>query len=58
MLAGDLFDNPKVLRRLNLFKVVYAIAGLRDWRRWRAEHKYRLAQARLEFADAQTPPDK
>ena len=46
MLAGDLFDYPKVLRRLKLFKLVYAIAGLRDWRRWRAEHKYRLAQAR------------
>ena len=58
MLAGDLFDNPTVLRRLNLFKVVYAIAGLRDWRRWRAEHKYRLAQARLEFADGQGPFDK
>ena len=55
MLAGDLFDNPKVLRRLNLFKLVYAIAGLRDWRRWRAEHKYRLAQARSEFTDGNTP---
>src|SRR6202000_882417 len=40
MLAGDLFDTPKVLRRLRLFKLVYAVAGLRDWRRWRGEHKY------------------
>jgi flavin-dependent dehydrogenase len=46
MLAGDLFDTPKVLWRLQLFKLVYAIAGLLDFRRWRAEHKYRLAQAR------------
>ena len=30
MLAGDLFDTPKVLRRLRLFKVMYALCGLRD----------------------------
>ena len=58
MLAGDLFDSPKVLRRLSLFKVVYALAGLRDWRRWRSEHKYRLAQARAEFTGGNTPLDK
>jgi flavin-dependent dehydrogenase len=58
MLAGDLFDTPKVLRRLSLFKLVYAIAGLRDWRRWRSEHKYRLAQARSQFTDGNTPLDK
>jgi flavin-dependent dehydrogenase len=58
MLAGDLFDTPKVLRRLSLFKLVYAIAGLRDWRRWRTEHNYRLAQARSEFTGGNTPLDK
>ena len=58
MLAGDLFDTPKVLRRLRLFKLVYAIVGLRDWRRWRAEHKYRLAQARSQFTGGNTPLDK
>ena len=58
MLAGDLFDTPKVLRRLSLFKLVYAIVGLRDWRRWRSEHKYRLAQARLQFTGGNTPLDK
>jgi flavin-dependent dehydrogenase len=58
MLAGDLFDTPKVLRRLNLFKLVYVIAGLRDWRRWRSEHKYRLAQARSQFSGGNTPLDK
>jgi flavin-dependent dehydrogenase len=58
MLAGDLFDSPKVLRRLSLFKLVYAICGLRDWRRWRSEHKYRLAQARSEFTGGNTPLDK
>jgi flavin-dependent dehydrogenase len=58
MLAGDLFENPKVLWRLKLFKLVYAIVGLRDWRRWRSEHKYRLAQARSQFTGGNTPLDK
>jgi flavin-dependent dehydrogenase len=58
MLAGDLFDTPKVLWRLKLFKLVYALSGLRDCRRWRAEHKYRLAQARLQFTGGNTPLDK
>ena len=57
MLAGDLFDTPKVLRRLRLFKLVYALAGLRDWRRWRAENKDRLAQARAQFTGGNTPLD-
>ena len=58
MLAGDLFDTPKVLWRLRLFKVMYALCGLRDLRRWRAEHRYRLAQARSEFTGGTTPLDK
>jgi len=58
MLAGDLFDTPKVLRRLQLFKLVYAICFLRDWRRSRAEHRYRLAQARAQFTGGNTPLDK
>jgi flavin-dependent dehydrogenase len=58
MLAGDLFDTPRVLRRLRLFKVMYALCGLRDWRRWRAEHEYRLAQARSEFTGGTTPLDQ
>lgn len=58
MLAGDLFDTPLVLRKLGLFKLVYAISVLRDWRRSRAEHKYRLAQARLQFTGGNTPLDK
>jgi hypothetical protein len=58
MLAGDLFDSPKVLWRLRLFKLIYAFSGLRDWQRWRAGHKYRLAQARTEFTAGSTPLDK
>jgi hypothetical protein len=58
MLAGDLFDTPKVLRRLRLFKLIYAAFALVNWRRARAEHKYRLAQARSEFVGGTTPLDK
>ena len=58
MLAGDLFDSPQVLRRLRLFKVVYALGCLRDWRRWRAERSYRLAQARAQFTGGNTPLDR
>jgi flavin-dependent dehydrogenase len=58
MLAGDLFDTPKVLWRLRIFKLVYAAVGLRQWRRWRSEHKYRLAQARMQFTGGNTPLDK
>jgi flavin-dependent dehydrogenase len=58
MLAGDLFDTPKVLWRLQLFKLVYAIGVLRDWRRSRAEHRYRLAQARAQFTGGNTPLDR
>jgi hypothetical protein len=57
MLAGDLFDTPQVLWRLKLFKLVYAFCAVRDWRRWRAEHKYRLAQARTQFTGGNTPLD-
>jgi flavin-dependent dehydrogenase len=58
MLAGDLFDTPKVLWRLRLFQLVYGLCGLRDFRRWRAEHKYRLEQARSAFTGGTTPLDK
>jgi hypothetical protein len=57
MLAGDLFDTSSVLRRLKLFKCIYAVWALRNWRTWRAEHRYRLAQARAEFVGGTTPVD-
>ena len=57
MLAGDLFDSPKVLRRLRLFKFIYAIMALRHFVRWRAERRYRLDQARLQFSGGTTPLD-
>ena len=58
MLAGDLFDAPQVLRRLRLFKLLYGILALRNWRRWRAGHRYRLAQARAQFTGGNTPLDQ
>jgi flavin-dependent dehydrogenase len=58
MLAGDLFDTPRVRWRLALFKLVYAFCCLRDFRRWRAEHGYRLAQARTQFVGGNTPLDR
>jgi flavin-dependent dehydrogenase len=58
MLAGDLFDSPKVVRRLRAFKFVYAITALRHLMRWRAEHRYRLEQARQQFTGGTTPLDR
>src|SRR6202789_781649 len=54
MLAGDLFDSPKVVRRLRAFKFVYAVTALRHFMRWRGEHRYRLEQAKLNFTGGTT----
>jgi hypothetical protein len=53
-----LFDSPKVVRRLRAFKFVYAMTALRHLTRWRAEHRYRLEQARLQFTGGTTPLDR
>src|SRR5580658_2811315 len=58
MLAGDLFDTPEVLKRLRLFKLVYAFGALIDFKRWLGEHRYRRAQARSQFSGGTTPLDK
>jgi flavin-dependent dehydrogenase len=58
MLAGDLFDSPKVLRRLRAFRCVYAITALRHFVRWRSEHRHRLEQARQQFTGGTTPLDR
>jgi len=57
MLAGDLFDSPKVVRALRAFKLVYAMTALRHFVRWRGEHRFRLEQARLQFTGGTTPVD-
>lgn len=58
MLAGDLFDTPAVLLRLKVFKLIYGLCAVLDWRRWRDEHRFRLAQARSQFTGGTTPLDK
>jgi flavin-dependent dehydrogenase len=58
MLAGDLFDSPRVLWRLQFFKLVYALGCLRSFRRWRAERSYRLTQAGTRFTGGNTPLDR
>lgn len=58
MLAGDLFDAPRVLWRLQLFKLVYGALALREWGRWRAGHRHRLSQARAQFSGGTTPLDR
>jgi hypothetical protein len=57
MMAGDLFDSPKVVRRLRLFKFIYTMTALRHFVRWRTEHRYRMEQARLQFSGGTTPVD-
>src|SRR6204780_5809610 len=58
MLAGDLFDSPKVVRRLRAFKFVYALTALPHFVRWRGENRHRLQQARLQFIGGTTPLDR
>jgi flavin-dependent dehydrogenase len=57
MLAGDLFDTSAVLWRLRIFKIIYAIRNLGQWRRAAVAHAYRMAQARARFTGGTTPLD-
>jgi len=49
MLAGDVFDSAPVMRRLRLFKLIYAVGALADARRWLGEWIERRRQARVAF---------
>jgi len=57
MLAGDVLDAHPVFWRLQLFKLIYAMLGLANFRRWRDETHYRRAQARTHFTGGNTPLD-
>lgn len=57
MLAGDVFDNAPVRRRLYLFKFIYAMTGLFNWRAWRAELAERERQNKSQFSGGNTPVD-
>lgn len=52
MLAGDVFDSAPVRRRLYLFKFIYAMTGLFNWRAWRAELAERHRQNRVVIGDS------
>jgi flavin-dependent dehydrogenase len=57
MLAGDVFDNALVMRKLKLFKFIYACYGVRDLRRWLGEMIERRRQAKIAFSGGNTPVD-
>jgi flavin-dependent dehydrogenase len=50
MLAGDVFDNRRVLSRLRIFKTIYAIASLLNLRGWAADLIDRRRQNRTRVA--------
>jgi flavin-dependent dehydrogenase len=49
MLAGDVFDNAPVMRRIAAFKLIYTAVGLADMRRWLGEWRERRRQALIVF---------
>jgi flavin-dependent dehydrogenase len=57
MLAGDVFDNPRVMRRLHFFKLIYAVGGLMMLPRFLADLANRRRQARYAFSGGNTPVD-
>ncbi|WP_386069306.1 NAD(P)/FAD-dependent oxidoreductase [Tahibacter sp. UC22_41] len=57
MLAGDVFDSGPVMRRLHLFKAIYAATGLANFRRWRDDLRERRRQSVSEFTGGNTPVD-
>jgi flavin-dependent dehydrogenase len=57
MLAGDVFDSAPVMRRLHLFKLIYAIGGVFNFRRFLADLANRRRQARYSFSGGNTPVD-
>jgi flavin-dependent dehydrogenase len=57
MLAGDVFDNATVMRRLHVFKAIYAISALLILPRFLADLVNRRRQARYAFSGGNTPVD-
>ena len=58
MLAGDVFDSGPVMRRLHLFKAIYAATGLANLRRWWSDLRERQRQSAAQFTGGNTPVDK
>ncbi len=57
MLAGDVFDSRRVMSKLRLFKMVYAVTGTMNLRRFLAERRNRRRQARVAFTGGTTSQD-
>ena len=57
MLAGDVFDNATVMRRVYLFRFIYACQSLLRIRGWFGELLARRRQARTVFSGGNTPVD-
>jgi flavin-dependent dehydrogenase len=57
MLAGDVFDSAPVMRKLKLFKLIYAFYGIGNLRRWWTELLARRRRARVAFTGGTTPVD-
>jgi flavin-dependent dehydrogenase len=57
MLAGDVFDDRRVLLRLKIFKCIYTIGSLINLRRWWADLRERRRQNRMPFSSGNTPAD-
>ncbi|MBL8301004.1 MAG: tryptophan 7-halogenase [Rhodanobacteraceae bacterium] len=57
MLAGDVFDSGPVMRRLHLFKAIYAATGLANFRRWWSDLRERRRQSASQFTGGTTPVD-
>lgn len=57
MLAGDVFDNREVMKRVHAFKFIYFAKGSSMIRRWIADWRERRCQARAAFSDGNTSVD-
>jgi len=57
MLAGDVFDSAPVMRRLHLFKMIYAVVGALSLKRFIGDLIARRRQARYTFSGGNTPVD-
>jgi hypothetical protein len=55
MLAGDVFSNRTVRRRLIVFKAIYSVSWLLHWREANATRERRLASVRAEAQGNQSP---
>ena len=55
MLAGDVYDDARVMRRITVFKIIYAITSLGDVRRGISEWLARRRQPRIDIGGDSSP---